>query len=232
MKFKSDLKMLLYITVGIVFLLITAANIYAYRVINSIQTEQKDLKDYIYTHLEKAMKKARALGRISNLKLDNNITRFDALAQEAYSEKNLKKKKLLMEQCSREVKNVVDRLNASDEERTALIDNETHFIGHIYIILIICNALAFAAIFFVIILNDRGIRRKEDRLNSVNANFHAIMEGLDSVLISFDSSGIIQTWNRNAERYFELNKNNAVGKNLYELVPAFKALKGWFDKAL
>lgn len=252
----------LYITVGIVFVLITGMNIYAYRMINSLgedysqldvlgkelkrdfesaQTnlvdivvlgKRKDLNDHVYSHLKKALAKAKTLGKISNLKLDNNVTRFEALAQEAYSEKDMVKRKQLMEQCSREVRNAIDRLDASDEERTALIDNETHFICYIYIILIIANILAFAGIFFVIFLNDRSIRKREDQLNSVNSNFHAIMEGLDSVLISFDNSGIVQTWNRNAERYFDVSKDDAVGKNLYEIAPSFLELKSWFDKAL
>ena len=268
MKFSLNLKsgtnnmLMLYITVGIVFVLITGMNIYAYRMINSmgedysqldvlgkelkrdfesaqsnlvdivILGKRKDLNDHVYSHLKKALAKAKTLGKISNLKLDNNVTRFEALAQEAYSEKNMAKKKQLMEQCSRETKNAIDRLDASDEERTALIDNETHFISYIYIVLIIANILAFAGIFFVIFLNDRSIRKKEDQLNSVNSNFHAIMEGLDSVLISFDNNGIVQTWNKNAERYFDVVKSDAVGKNLYELAPSFLELKSWFDKAL
>ncbi len=252
----------LYITVGIVFVLITVMNIYAYRMIKSMGEDysqldvlgkelkrdfesartnlvdivvlgkRKDLNDHVYSHLKKALAKAKTLGKISNLKLDNNVTRFEALAQEAYSEKDMVKKKQLMDQCSREVKNAIDRLDASDEERTALIDNETHFICYIYIILIIANILAFAGIFFVIFLNDRSIRKKEDQLNSVNSNFHAIMEGLDSVLLSFDNNGIVQTWNRNAERYFDVSKDDAVGKNLYEIAPSFLELKSWFDKAL
>ena len=252
----------LYITVGIVFVLITVMNIYTYRVINSMgedysqlgalgkelrhdleqaQTnltdivvlgKHKDLKTHVYTHLDEAEKKAKKLAGISNLKLNKNITQFATLAPKAFAEKKPEEKKKLMDQCTREIKNAIDRLNASDEERTALINNETHFISYIYIVLIVSNILAFAGIFFVIFINDRGIRKKEEKLNSVNANFHAIMEGLDSILISFDNSGIVQTWNRNAERYFDLKKDEAVEKNLYEIVPAFKSLKNWFDKAL
>ena len=269
MKFNLNFKqntnnnmLFLYITVGIVFVLITIMNIYAYRVINSLgedysqlgalgkelrhdleqaQTnltdivvlrKHKDLKTHVYTHLDEAEKKAKKLASISNLKLNKNITQFATLAPKAFAEKNPEEKKKLMDQCTREIKNAIDRLNASDEERTALINNETHFISYIYIILIVSNILAFAGIFFVIFINDRGIRKKEEKLNSVNANFHAIMEGLDSILISFDSNGIVQTWNRNAERYFDLKKEEAVEKNLYEIVPAFKSLKNWFDKAL
>ena len=262
-KQKTNNNMLfLYITVGIVFVLITIMNIYTYRVINSMgedysqlgvlgkelrhnlelaQTnltdivvlgKHKDLKTHVYTHLDEAEKKAKKLSEISNLKLGKNISQFATLAPKAYSEKDPEEKKKLMDQCTREIKNAIDQLNASDEERTALINNETHFISYIYIVLIVSNILAFAGIFFVIFINDRGIRKKEEKLNSVTANFHAIMEGLDSILISFDSNGIVQTWNRNAERYFDLKKDEAVEKNLYEIVPAFKSLKNWFDKAL
>lgn len=254
--------LLIYITVGIVFVLITFMNIYAFRVIRSmgsdyatlgeiskelrheldaaensladivVRDKSFDLKKHVYTHLEKAQKKARRLGKISNLKLDNNISQFEALAQEVYSEKNPTKKKQQMEQCSRIVKNAIDRLNASDEERSALIHNETQFIGFIFIILIIGNVLAFAGIFFVIFVNERAIKNKENMLNSVNANFHAVMQGLDSILISFDSTGTVQTWNENAARYFDLSGDEIIGKNIYDSVPAFKPFKAFFDKVL
>ena len=262
MKKNSSDMLVLYITVGIVFVLITVMNIYAYSKIRAMSSDYTsfgeiskelrhdlvsaennlaeivlkgkslDLKKHVYSHLEKAHAKAKELGKISNLKLDKNISQFETLAPEAYSQNNPAVKKQKMDQCSRLVKNAVDRLNASDEERTALIQNETHFIGYIYIVLIIGNILAFAGIFFVIFVNERNIRNKETKLNSVNANFHAVMQGLDSVLITFDSSGIIQSWNGNAERYFELKNDEAVGKNIYELVPSFKALKAFFDKVI
>ena len=181
-KNSSDM-LVLYITVGIVFVLITVMNIYAYSKIRAMSSDYSsfgdiskelrhdldsaennlveivlkgknlDLKKHVYSHLEKAHAKAKSLGKISNLKLDKNISQFEALAPEAYSEKNPAVKKQKMDQCSRLVKNAVDRLNASDEERTALIQNETHFIGYIYIILIIGNILAFTKLFVLQIIN-------------------------------------------------------------------------------
>ena len=195
-KDSSDM-LVLYITVGIVFVLITVMNIYAYSKIRAMSSDYTsfgeiskdlrhdldsaennlaeiilkgknlDLKKHVYSHLEKAHAKAKILGKISNLKLDKNISQFETFAPMAYSEKDPAVKKQKMDQCSRLVKNAVDRLNASDEERTALIQNETHFIGYIYIVLIIGNILAFAGIFFVIFVNERNIRTKEIKLNSV-----------------------------------------------------------------
>ena len=259
---KSNNMLVVYIVVGIVFVLITVMNFYAYRVtrgmghdyttlgviskglrqdLDKAQTnltdiislgKRKDLKEHVYSYLEKAQAKARQLSKISNLKLDSNVNRFEKLAQEAYSEKTPAKRKQLLDQCSREVKMAIDRLNASDDERSALINNEIGFISFIYIILLIGNLLAFGGIFFVIFVNDRGIRMKEAKLNSANANFIGIMQGLDSVLISFDSEGIVQTWNNNAERYFEIQRDDIVGKNLYEAVTAFKQFKAFFDQVL
>ena len=261
-KKKSSDMLVLYITVGIVFILITAMNIYAFSMIRSMSSDYTsfgeigkelrheldaaekslndivlrgksfDLKKHVHSHLEKAQTKALNLGKISKLKLEDNVKQLGPLASEAYSEKDSVKKKQKMDHFLRNVKNIISRLEASDEERNALIQNETHVIGYIYIVLIIGNILAFAGIFFVIFVNERAIKIKETKLNSVNANFHAVMQGLDSVLVTFDSSGIIQTWNGNAERYFDLKSDEAVGKNIYDLVPSFKALKAFFDKVI
>lgn len=261
-KQKSNNMLLLYITVGIVFVLITVMNIYAFRVIRSmgedytrlgdlskelrhdldsaegnlrdivLNGKNLDLEKHVYLHLKKAQTKVTVLSEISNLKLDKHIKQIGELAEKAYAEKNQKAKKQLMDQCSRVVNNAVDRLNASDEELTALIQNETHFISYIFLILIIGNILAFAGIFYVTFLNERNVKSKEKKLNSVNANFHAIMQGLDSVLISFDNNGIVQTWNGNAERYFDLKQEEAIGKNIYDIVPPFKSFKAFFDKVM
>ncbi len=260
-KNSSDM-LVLYITVGIVFVLIMVMNIYAFSMIRSmgshytsfgeigkelrheldsaenslsdiiLKGKSFDLQKHVYSHLGKARTKAASLAKISNLKIEDNVKQLEGLASEAYSEKNPVKKKQVMDQFSRNVKNMISRLEASDEERNALIQNETHIIGYIYIILIIGNFLAFAGIFFVIFVNERAIKTKETKLNSVNANFHAVMQGLDSVLITFDSAGVVQTWNGNAERYFDLKSEEAVGKNIYDLVPSFKALKAFFDKVI
>ena len=261
-KKKSTDLLVLYITVGMVFVLITIMNIYAFNVIRSMGSDYTtlgeiskelrhdlesadnnlsdivlkgkslDLKKSVYTHLEKAQIKATTLSKISKLKLNQSIGQLENKAQEAYSEKDPLKKKQMMEQCSRIVVNAIDRLNASEEERTALIQNETQFISSIYIVLIIGNILSFAGIFLVILFNDRRIRNKEKKLNSVNANFYAIMQGLDSVLFSFDSNGIVQTWNENSARYFDVKADDIIGKNIFEVVPAFKAYKAFFDKVL
>lgn len=261
-KKKSTDLLVLYITVGIVFVLITIMNIYAFNVIRSMGSDYTtlgeiskelrhdlesadnnlndivllgknyDLKKHVYTHLEKARIKANTLAKISRLKLSQSIGQLENKAQEAYSENDLNMKKQIMDQCSRIVRNAVDRLNASEEERAALIQNETQFISHIYMILIIGNILAFAGIFLVIFYNDRRIRNKEIKLNSVNANFYAIMQGLDSVLFSFDSAGIVQTWNENSVRYFDVKADDIIGKNIFEVIPVFKTYKGFFDKVL
>ena len=259
---ESDNLMLLYITVGIVFVLIMVMNIYAYRVINSMgkdytslgvlskglkvdlesaqnnlfeivrQGKGKNLEDHVHSYLKKAKIKADTLGRISKLKLDSHVVKMGEKANEAYSEKGLEKKNYILEQYAREVKTVIARLDASEEERSALINNETSFISFIYIILIIGNLLAFGGIFFVIFINGRSIKAKEAKLNSANANFYAIMQGLDSILISFDSTGKVQTWNSNAWRYFDIEEKDAIGKNIYELVPAFQPFRGFFDKVM
>lgn len=260
---KSNNILVVYIVVGIVFVLITVMNFYAYRVtrgmghdyttlgviskelrqdLDKAETnlndvlllrKQRNLADHVISYLDKAQAKAKELSKISTLKLDANISKLKELSSTAYSEnKDQNKRKKLHSQCMREFKLIIDRLNASDEERSALINNEISFISFIYIILLIGNMLAFGGIFFVIFVNDRAIRVKESKLNAANANFYGVMQGLDSVLISVDNEGIVLTWNNNAERYFEIQKDDIIGKNIYESLPVFKQFKTFFDQVL
>lgn len=250
----------LYITVGIVFVLITAMNIYAYRIIAGMgdayaslgtlskqfraefqeasdnlsdiieRRQDKDLKDTVYTHLERAQKSAMLLKKIQpKLNLDPNLDKFEKTAREAYSKQDREEKKQALAVCQREVGNAIAKLDASEEERSLLIKNETGFIGFIYMVLLIGNFVAFGGIFFVVFVNEHNFKAKENKLNTVNANFHAVMQGLDSILITINNSGTIQSWNGNAVRYFELPESEAVGKNIYELAPVFQPFKAFFD---
>ena len=250
----------LYIMVGIVFVLITAMNIYAYRVIAGMgdayaslgtlskqfraefqeasdnlsdiieKRQDKDLKDAVYTHLEKAQKSAMRLKKIQpKLNLEPNLDKFEKTAREAYSKQDRAEKKQALTVCQREVGNAIAKLDASEEERSQLIKNETGFIGFIYTVLLIGNCIAFGGIFFVVFVNEHNFKAKENKLNTVNANFHAVMQGLDSILITINNSGVIQSWNGNAVRYFELQESEAVGKNIYELTPVFQQFKAFFD---
>ena len=264
-KAKSGTDMtVIYITVGLVFILITVMNIYAFRVVYSMGKDysslgqlSKDLKAdltqadanlrdmilddkktmdldrHVISYVEKADKKSQQLTQIqSRISLDSNLKKIRSLASETNMEKLPAERQKKLNEFSRTVKNTVSQLEAMDDERSALIGNEIGFISFIYIVLLIANLLAFGGIFFVIFVNERKIKLKERNLNATNANFHAIMQGLDSVLLSFDSTGKIQTWNQNAERYFDVKSADAVEKNIYELAPVFQSYKPFFDKVM
>ena len=254
----------IYITVGLVFVLITVMNIYAFRVVYSMGRDYsslgqlgKDLKNdltqaegnlremilknkksfdlerHVISYIEKADKKAQELSRIQpRVSLDRHLKDIRRQISESYMEKNLAQKIVKMNLCSRTVQNAISQLETMDEERSALIGNEIGFISFIYIVLLIANFLAFGGIFFVIFVNERKIKHKEKNLNATNANFHAIMQGLDSVLLSFDSTGKIQSWNQNAERYFDVKADDAMEKNIYEIAPVFQSYKPFFDKVM
>ena len=264
-KAKSGTDMtVIYITVGLVFILITVMNIYAFRVVYSMGKDysslgqlSKDLKAdlsqadanlrdmilndkkamdldrHVISYVEKADKKSLQLTQIqSRISLDSNLKKIRSLASETNMEKLPAERQKKLNEFSRTVKNTVSQLDAMDDERSALIGNEIGFISFIYIVLLIANLLAFGGIFFVIFVNERKIKLKERNLNATNANFHAVMQGLDSVLLSFDSTGKIQTWNQNAERYFDVKSADAVEKNIYELAPVFQSYKPFFDKVM
>ena len=65
-----------------------------------------------------------------------------------------------------------------------------------------------------------------------NANLNAIMAGLDSVLLTIDNTGIIRNWNANAEKYFDKEEEEVIGKNIYEILPIFNQFKDFFNTVL
>ena len=249
----------LYSVVSIVFVLVTLMNIYASRVIsrmgesyssmghlskkfrNEMITAHENLTDIIqgksshtmdeavYKHLNIAADSAAKLSKLQpKWHLDAQVIRFTTAANQAYSAKKDKREQLL-EFCSKELRNALSAVDASEEERSDLIQNEMAFIHFIYGFLLIGNIVAFGTIFFVVFIHDQAFKLKAKKLNEANTNFYAIMQGLDSILISIDTKGTVVSWNINAKRYFELEEQDIVGKNIYTEVPVFQQLKDYFN---
>ena len=269
-KAKSGTDMtVIYITVGLVFVLIMAMNIYAFRTVYSmgqgysslgrlskelradltqadtnlhdmVLNEKKSIQidRHVLYYVNRAIKNSKELSPQiqSKIKLNEKLDTIKKLASAVNevprSEEKRAERQKKLNDFSREVQKTISQLEVMDDERSDLIANEISFISFIYIVLLVANLLAFGGIFFVIFVNDRKIKLKEQNLNATNANFHAIMQGLDSVLLSFDSTGKIQTWNQNAERYFDVKSADAVEKNIYELAPVFQPYKPFFDKVM
>ncbi len=204
----------------------------AYSTLTEIVEEGKNkkLEQDVWPHLDKAQKNAEQIRKMQvNLNLEPEIDKFRTLASDTYAQSNPKKRKQQLNDCNRLVQNAIEKIDALETERSALIRNEMSLVGFVYAVLLIGNFVAFASIFFVVYLNDRNFKAKEARLHADNANFHAIMQGLDSILITIDNSGNIHTWNSNATRYFDLQEEDVLGKNVYELIPIFTQFKDFFD---
>ena len=198
-----------------------------------LNEKRKNPESAIYSYINKAIERAEELSVIQpkmNLKKELDELKKSAMATFGVSKPEEKKAEL--EKYLRESRRIISMLDQFEDERAALLNMEIGFTSFISVLALIVGIIAFAGIFFVIFINNRSFQRKEAKLNSVNANFHAIMQGLDSVLFTFDNNGIIQTWNENAEWYFDRKKEDAEGKNIYTVVPAFKSFKAFFDKVL
>ena len=271
MKLKLGLKVkssfinmtVLYITVGIVFLLITALNIYAYRLISGmgssyttlgatskayrhnlnkalgeleeIINNQKAasgalLEQKVWPFLKEAEKKAGEIRSVQkDLNLLQDIDKLKEAASETYAASEALDRSKGLNKCRRIVQNAIARLDTTDDERNALVLHDINLACIFYIILILGNIVAFAGIFVVIYINDMGFQKKEKRLHMTNANFHAIMQGLDSILITIDNTGIIRSWNANAARYFDLPEKEVLEQNIYEILPIFNQFKNYFN---
>ena len=58
------------------------------------------------------------------------------------------------------------------------------------------------------------------RLDAASRHFHAIVESSEDTIISKDLNGIIQSWNKAAERMFGYTAEEIVGKPVLTLIPA------------
>ncbi|HCG27169.1 MAG TPA: hypothetical protein DE060_03170 [Lentisphaeria bacterium] len=254
----------LYILIGVFFVLLTGLNIYAYLTIvgmsrsyaelgfisrnfrfefksanDALQEilngdKEKNLDKDVWNPLKKAEDFIPTLKKLepSLEDLAKNIEKFKETAQEAYQESDLNIKQQHFSTCERYYETSVQKLDIFESKIKDVIENEMGFVRLIYIILLSSNILVFGAIFYVVYQNNKQHLALSQKVTMENANLNAIMAGLDSVLLTIDNTGIIRNWNANAEKYFDKEEEEVIGKNIYEILPIFNQFKDFFNTVL
>lgn len=78
----------------------------------------------------------------------------------------------------------------------------------------------------------RTILNREKQLLGLQRYLSNIIESMPSVLIAFDFSGVITQWNRAASDTFGISRDDALGKNLWNLLPELVRFRNEVEKAL
>ena len=200
----------LYILIGVFFVLLTGLNIYAYLTIvgmsrsyaelgfisRNFRFEFKSANDALQEILngdkEKNLDKdvwKKAEDFIPTLKklepsledLAKNIEKFKETAQEAYQESDLNIKQQHFSTCERYYETSVQKLDIFESKIKDVIENEMGFVRLIYIILLSSNILVFGAIFYVVYQNNKQHLALSQKVTMENANLNAIMAGPSTI---------------------------------------------------
>lgn len=69
------------------------------------------------------------------------------------------------------------------------------------------------------------IKRSGEEVFRIKQYLKNIINSMPSMLISIDNNGIIQEWNEAAVKYFGINGTDAIGRNLWDILPYFYKFK-------
>ncbi|MBI5892490.1 MAG: PAS domain-containing protein, partial [Deltaproteobacteria bacterium] len=78
----------------------------------------------------------------------------------------------------------------------------------------------------------KAIKEREQQLISLQQYLSNIVGSMPSMLISVNPGGVIKHWNANAAQSSGIDASEAIGKNLWELLPAFKNYWEHFERAI
>jgi PAS domain S-box-containing protein len=112
------------------------------------------------------------------------------------------------------VKLGIIRIGISMEQMQAL---ESGMIRRIFILAFILFLIAFIVISIIFISqNYRVLNEKYESIRTYTGN---ILANMADAVITFDKTGRITIFNKNAETLFEISEDKAIGKNIKELLP-------------
>ena len=255
----------IYIVMGLAFLLIVSLNLYAYFNISALGTEYAEvgaaakgfrLECRIAYHAMldlasvKDNKKAEELKETVQKSRNqaeiywNQLVKYYPGIMKMGVKKDKNGESTIFQQVNKAVNSISARemedilgiaeqaLGGVESQLKEEVASEVLLVQTIYVVLIVFIIVTFAGIILVIFFGEWIFRKRAQALEGKYTNLHALMQGLDSIIITISNKGIIKSWNLNAERYFDKSAEEALDANIYELLPYLTKLKPIFDQAI
>lgn len=78
----------------------------------------------------------------------------------------------------------------------------------------------------------KDINEKKEEINHIKQYLRNIIDSMPSILITINTNGVIQEWNEAASKYYDINASEAIGQEIWNLLPLFKKYRDICNQVL
>jgi len=207
----------------------------AYQLLKDDKTNTLKLKDYnqVWRRCENAINQLELLSEIeSSEKIKKTIYAFKSGVLQYIKAKNLKndlvEKKWL--DCEKRYRKFRQTLSKTDGEVKLLTDEKFKTLDILFIISLF---IIFVLFLFLLIAFQRYSKQRlsaEKNLLYAKTSLNTVVNAIQSLLISCDKNKKITLWNNAVGEFTGIPQEEAIGNDIYELIPMLKNYSFLIDK--
>ena len=166
-------------------------------------------------------------------RIENQLKKYKDVILECWQKKDKLKedqKRTLLNKYNKTFNKLIAEINYVDDALSTLIAAKLSTLKTLYIALIINVIALFIFVAFTFFKYSRQRRAAELNLASARDSLNSLLNTIDLIIISVDSDSIVTQWNTAAEKYTKIKSEDAIGKEILELMPFLSDYKSTITK--
>ncbi len=190
----------------------------------------KDMNE-VWTLIDDAKVFAGSITEVDpDLKLDEEIGDYKKVVLECYKAKNIEKPTPeLRRKYDKVISSMLQKIDTFEDSLKERISLKMGLVKLLYTALMVNIIVIFGFTVFLVWRFASKKKAFEDEIIAAHNDLEALLNTLDSILVTVDQKGMILQWNVKAEKYFGKQADIMIGRLLYNMIPAFKVYQSQIE---
>lgn len=208
---------------------ITSANLLFREIVSGVSS--KDMNE-VWKILDSANRHADVLGEIdTGGAIKSDINNYKKIMIDCYKNrtKSENAEKRIKEYKKRYVF-LMKRVNDLDDDLQKLTRQKMATFKKLYVALLINVVILFGFLVFSFYRYSKQRQTAERNLSFAKNSLNTVLNSIDSILVSIDKDKLVTQWNQAAKKYTGITPEQALGQNVFELLPMLDGYKAQIEK--
>lgn len=208
---------------------ITASNLLFREIVSEVS--DKDMNE-VWKIIDKADRQADVLRQLeAGPAIKGQIKAYKNAMINYYKKKTISEgKEVRLQEYKKSYITLMTRLGRVEEQLKELSDKKMETFNKLYLALFINVLLLFGFLIFSFYRYSTQRKIAEQNLSNAKNSLNTVLNSLDSILVSIDKEKLVTQWNTAARKYTGISPENALGQNVFELLPMLNNFKAHIEK--